>query len=131
MLREKEKLLVTSNFSFSYSVFQRLVLQTHQKQGLFGKRVRKDNIPLVSITYQNADFTNKVTQGVDLLSTALGTNFLFTEITGKYFRRWRLINKNLIHSIQVKPNAPETDFTSKIYVMTNCSFSCYSTETNH
>ena len=36
-LWEKEKLLVTSNFSFSYSVFKRLVLQTHKNQGLFGK----------------------------------------------------------------------------------------------
>ena len=32
-----EKLLVTSNFSFSHSVFKRLVLQTYKNQGLFGK----------------------------------------------------------------------------------------------
>ena len=31
------KLLVTSNFSFSHSVFKRLVLQTRKIQGLFGK----------------------------------------------------------------------------------------------
>ena len=37
MLWEKEKLLVTSNFSFSHSVFQRLLLQTRKNQGLFGK----------------------------------------------------------------------------------------------
>ena len=36
-LREKEKLLVRSNFSFSHSVFKRLVLQTRKNQGLFGK----------------------------------------------------------------------------------------------
>ena len=36
-LWEKEKLLVTSNFSFSRSVFKRLVLQTPKIQGLFGK----------------------------------------------------------------------------------------------
>ena len=30
-------MLVTSNFSFSHSVFKRLVLQTHENQGLFGK----------------------------------------------------------------------------------------------
>ena len=36
-----EKLLVTSNFSFSYSVFKRLALQTRKNQGLFGKRLRK------------------------------------------------------------------------------------------
>ena len=34
---EKEKLLVTSNFSFSQSVFKRLVLQTCKNQGLFWK----------------------------------------------------------------------------------------------
>ena len=36
-LWEKEKLLVTSNFSFSCSVFKRLVQQTRKNQGLFGK----------------------------------------------------------------------------------------------
>ena len=34
---EKEKLLVTSNFSFSNSVFKRFILQTRKNQGLFGK----------------------------------------------------------------------------------------------
>ena len=36
-LWEKEKLLVTSNFSFSHSVFNRPVVQTRKNQGLFGK----------------------------------------------------------------------------------------------
>ena len=36
-LWEKEKLFITSNFSFFHSVFERLVLQTHKNQGLFGK----------------------------------------------------------------------------------------------
>ena len=36
-LWEKEKLLLTSNFSFSLSVFKGLLLQTHKNQGLFGK----------------------------------------------------------------------------------------------
>ena len=36
-LWEKEKLLNTSNFSFSHSVFIRLVLQTCKNKGLFGK----------------------------------------------------------------------------------------------
>ena len=39
-LWEKEKLLVTSDFSFSHSVFKRLVLQTRKNQGLFGKGLR-------------------------------------------------------------------------------------------
>ena len=41
-LREKEKLLVTSNFSFSHSVFKRLVLQTRKNQGLFGKGLKSN-----------------------------------------------------------------------------------------
>ena len=36
-LWEKEKLLVSSNFSFSHNVFKRLILQTRKNQGLFGK----------------------------------------------------------------------------------------------
>ena len=36
-LGEKEKLLVTSNFSFSHIVFKRLELLTQKNQGLFGK----------------------------------------------------------------------------------------------
>ena len=36
-LWEKEKLLVTSNFSFSRRVYKRLVLHTGKNQGLFGK----------------------------------------------------------------------------------------------
>ena len=38
----KEKCLVTSNFSFSCSVFTRAVLQTRKNQGLFGKGLKKD-----------------------------------------------------------------------------------------
>ena len=38
-LWEKEKLLVTSNFSCSHSVFKRLKLQTRKNQGLFGKGI--------------------------------------------------------------------------------------------
>ena len=40
-LWEKKKLLVTSKFSFSHSVFKRLVQQTCKIQGLFGKGLRK------------------------------------------------------------------------------------------
>ena len=41
-LWEKEKLLITSNFSFSHSVFKRLVLQTRKNQGLFGKGLKDE-----------------------------------------------------------------------------------------
>ena len=36
-LWEKEKLLITSNFSFCHWVFKILLLQTRKNQGLFGK----------------------------------------------------------------------------------------------
>ena len=45
---EKEKLLVTSNFSFSHSVFDRLVLQTGKNQGL----CRKGLMDLCDTLYQ-------------------------------------------------------------------------------
>ena len=40
-LWEKDKLLITSNLSFSHSVFKRLVLQTRKNQGLFGKELKE------------------------------------------------------------------------------------------
>ena len=40
-LWEKEKLLVTSNFSFSHSVFKKHVLETRKNQGLFGKGLKE------------------------------------------------------------------------------------------
>ena len=40
----KEKLLATSNFSFSHSVFKTLVLQTRKNQGLFGKALKNENV---------------------------------------------------------------------------------------
>ena len=47
---EKEKLLITSNFSLSYSVFKRLVLQTRKNQGLFGKGSKNTNLKLLVMT---------------------------------------------------------------------------------
>ena len=39
-LWEKEKLLITSNFSFSHSVFKGLVLQTRKIQGFIRKGLK-------------------------------------------------------------------------------------------
>ena len=38
-LWEKEKLLITTKFSFSLRVFIRLVLQTQKHKGMFGKQL--------------------------------------------------------------------------------------------
>ena len=46
---EEEKLLIMSNFSFSQSVFKRLVLQTRKNQASFEKGLRdhcSDTTPL-------------------------------------------------------------------------------------
>ena len=48
----KEKLPVTINFSFSHSVFKRLVLQTRENQGLFAKWLNfKMYIPMTNKNY--------------------------------------------------------------------------------
>ena len=59
---EKEKLFVTSNFSFSHSVFERLVLQTRKNQGLFGKGLRayRNFISTKKLADQNP-----ITQNID------------------------------------------------------------------
>ena len=49
-LLEKEKLLVTSNFSFSHNVFKRLVLQTCKIQDFFGKSLKEECIQQGLIT---------------------------------------------------------------------------------
>ena len=49
---EQEKLLVTSNFSFSHSVFK--ILQTCENQGLFGKGL---------MTLKKKAFKNNVGKG--------------------------------------------------------------------
>ena len=41
---QKEKLLITSNFSFSQSVFKRLVQHIRKNQGLFWKGLTRGNI---------------------------------------------------------------------------------------
>ena len=42
-LQENEKMLITSNFSFSHSVFKKLVLQTRKNKGLFWKELTPCN----------------------------------------------------------------------------------------
>ena len=53
-LWEMEKLLFMSNFSFSHSVLERLLLQTRKNQGLFGKGLNEtQNIKFVSHRVEN------------------------------------------------------------------------------
>ena len=56
-LWEKEKLLVTSNFSFSHCVFKRLVPQTCKNQGLFGKGIRTHSVNVTTPILRNKFLT--------------------------------------------------------------------------
>ena len=75
-LWEKEKLLIRSNFSFSHSVFKRLVLQTCKNQGLFGKGLYR---------YHGGHCTYPCFPGVLLTSTLhtilFPNHWLFSHIT--------------------------------------------------
>ena len=62
-LREKEKLLVMINFSFSHSVFKRLALQTGKKQGLFEKGLTLYYTSLIVSDPEKETFDNVVGKG--------------------------------------------------------------------
>ena len=46
-LDENGRMLVTSNNSFSHSVFKRLVLQTNKNKGPYSQTILKDNLCLL------------------------------------------------------------------------------------
>ena len=60
---EMEKLLVTSNFSFSRSVFKRPLLQTRKKQGLFGRGLMLPKQALIFMSLQYESLKNTVGKG--------------------------------------------------------------------
>ena len=67
-LREKEKLLVTNNFSFFHSVFKRLILQTRKNQGLSGKG-------LINLVLASCSPDDHVLQVIDFQQTVNGTEW--------------------------------------------------------
>ena len=70
-LCEKEKLLVTSNFSFSHSVFKRLDLQTRENQGLFGKGLKGNT--------WSSGATRLQTKGVTISKNKTGSRFVYPQ----------------------------------------------------
>ena len=83
-LWEKEKLLVTSNFSFSHSVFKRLVPQTRENQGLFGKGILS-----VWTSLKTCPSTNDKGRELDVTEDTLGDNtepFFLPQATTDLFR---------------------------------------------
>ena len=76
---ENEKLLVTNNFCFSPSVFNRLVLQTRKNQGSFGKGLKQakslhgyksESESLLTYTYE----TCSVKRGLNAFAEKVSTN---------------------------------------------------------
>ena len=83
-LREKEKLLVTSNFSFSHSVFKKLELKTSKNQGFFGKEKQLWEKEKLLVT-SNFSFFHSVFYTFRELSAI----FIQCEIVCKLFSVWK------------------------------------------
>ena len=67
-LLEEEKLLITSNFSFSHSVFTSLVMLMCKNQSLFGKGLKYHGITCFILTESNTQKVKQDTQ--DLIYTS-------------------------------------------------------------
>ena len=90
-LWEKEKLLVTSNFSFSHSVFKSLVMQTRKNQGLFGKGLKavisvKDTMSWVDKSFREIPLLHSSQLIHCLLFTKLYWNSRILELWTKIYR---------------------------------------------
>ena len=89
IIREKQKLLVTSNFFFYHGVFKILILQTRKNQGLFGKGLKsicisfspENLVDLISVNLER--FSNK---GVWFLLSRFGP-FQSLPCAGHFLRR--------------------------------------------
>ena len=75
---EKEKLLFTSKFSFSHSIFKSLVLQTSKKDGLFGKGLTDDR-SILSIQY-NQEISQLINQMIDKVFTSIAVDSVDMEM---------------------------------------------------
>ena len=92
---EKEKLRIMSNFSFSCSVFERLVLQTCKNQRLLGKRLiyYPDFYHLRKKSFENIHDRGKMTKcwstafcpSLTMFSTFPITNFTYINFSHIYF----------------------------------------------
>ena len=85
-LWEKEKLLTMSNFSFSHSVFKRLVLLTRKSQGLFGKGLNRIRVNM-SLTGD----TEQENSGLRTCAVSTLSDFLVTvvlSLDGSLYSNW-------------------------------------------
>ena len=80
---KKEKLLVTSNFSVSHSVFKRLVTQTRKNQGLFGKGLKYGDY--YDLTHSQL-FPKRQILDSSKLKEFADDNFKFDENGGEFYK---------------------------------------------
>ena len=90
-LREKKKLLVMSNFSFSFGVFKKLVLQTRKNQGLFGKGLNDNQLLFttqsrLSTTLRKMPLENVVEKGENACYHFLLSPTMFSTIPKPNFK---------------------------------------------
>ena len=88
----EEKLLVTSNFSFSHSVFNSLVLQTCENQGLFGKRLTLPNDKILDWTKLKALADDKINM-IEKMKTLWEKEKML--VTSIYFILYNVLKKLL------------------------------------
>ena len=79
-----EKGEITSNFSFSYSVFNRLALQTLKNEGLFGKGLTLNVIRHLLYFQAFAFFLGSVVKSPRLSSTLFQSYSILSFLTGAY-----------------------------------------------
>ena len=86
-----EKGEITSNFSFSYSVFNRLALQTLKNEGLFGKGLTLNVIRHLIYFQAFAFFLGSVVKSPRLSSTLFQSYSILSFLTGAYIAlRWAI-----------------------------------------
>ena len=97
-----------SNFTFSHIVFKRLVLQTRKNQGLFGKRLKHQNITNCIFS----TMTKKNIQGRGQKNNSYNKQSVFSlqvalQILGRKFykntKKSSLYSKSLLHFIYKTP----------------------------
>ena len=109
---EKEKLLDSSNFSFSHSVFKRLVLQTRKSQGLFGKGLIVNNFSKFELNI----FSNK--RGItecQSFSHDVNDDARATKLPQHLL--WKQLTRSLIHHFKTIPNSKKLQTTSNIWLL--------------
>ena len=82
-MREKEKLLITSNFSFSHSVFKRLVSRGRQKVSLCGNGLKGTGKKKMMVT----TVTGKEFISMKYCLLFLKTNETFLKVMRHFYSR--------------------------------------------